>query len=114
MRLAALIAVVVLTGCTHQRYENEFAVPVTAGRYPVETTVNWMPRDQVQSICEVPGDDWMYEGCYSPAFNTIYAPVPQHANDTDAMCILGHELMHAMVGDWHRDENIVSLPCRDD
>jgi len=98
MRNVWLLAL--LTGCGS--YPHEFQTPVEGGVHQVETTVIFQSRERVNLACNgYRQTDTTYLACYHPITDTIRAPLAQHANDTEAMCALGHEIYHDLFGTWH-------------
>ena len=98
----ALLTALALTGCENPG----FRVPVEPGRYRVLVDVELLPRDEVvvaNNYGIPPKGPRVILGRYYPAADPplIRVVLPEHVNDRESMCVLGHEVLHDIYGKWH-------------
>jgi hypothetical protein len=80
--------------------------PITAGSYDVCLNVQLVKTQEdatwmCQRINHSTADYLACTAIYADP-PQIIAPVPRNVNDTERMCILGHEVLHVPFGDWHQ------------
>lgn len=99
---AGLAIALLLAGC-HAPDGPPDGIHPGAERTIPHLMIQWETPERVNDLCSArpAAPPQGASGCYLNFEGRVIVPIPEGPHDTFAVCILGHEVMHAALGPYH-------------